>query len=174
MRDRVSLLRGALALLTTLLLLTPKVAALPAGQQTYFLMGLEEQILDVLDEMAATNAAAAGFIPTPPTGAQSFFGVTVPNPGQPIVYDHGEDGYETDYYGIINGSVTPQATTEIWNDGPEHVWLVTGGGEIWFYDGADWTQQREHDGQVLTGLGGVDRGTLYAVGTHGVVLRGVP
>lgn len=93
-----------------------KLWAFPAGQQTYYVLGNEHQILNILDAVAL-GEGQAGYIPTPPTGAQSYVGITIPQSGQPIIYDHGEDGYEEDYYNIPPGNIFPAGTTEIWGDG---------------------------------------------------------
>jgi uncharacterized repeat protein (TIGR01451 family) len=99
-------------------LLLPSLRAFPAGQQTYYVLGNEHQILNILDAVALGEGQAA-FIPTPPTGAQSYVGITIPQSGQPIIYDHGEDGYEDDYYNIPTANLVAPAgsgTTEIWGD----------------------------------------------------------
>lgn len=106
-----------------LLLLPVSAVAFSAGQQTYYVLGFEPQVLDVLSYVACNQAGETdlfGTCPaaTPPaaTQASSFVGINIPADGQILVYDHGEDGYEPDYAACLAGTCA-QASTQVWGDG---------------------------------------------------------
>ncbi len=105
---------AALAWLLLLVACPLRLGAFPAGQQTYFILGYDPQVREILNVVSAGEPPA--FLPNPPTGQSSIIGITVPAAGQRILYDHGEDGYEPDYSACLAGSCA-QATTEIWGDG---------------------------------------------------------
>lgn len=93
-----------------------ELGAFPAGQQTYHLLGNEEHILNAFEIIDGQEFSDAFLVNSPPSTA-TVIGISVPQSGQVIIYDHGEDGYEADYGAIPAAHVFPAGTTQIWGDG---------------------------------------------------------
>lgn len=71
-------------------------------------------------------------------------------------------------------SLPHDSVTELWAEAPDRVWMATGSGQIWYFDGSTWERQFHDPGLVITGFSGLDQGALWAVGTEGRVVRGHP
>lgn len=97
------------AILAVLLFLLPLIQAaparaLPAGFQEYYVLGNEEQIYKMFDEIDSMGLITSSLM-------RSVVTVVATADNQVFYYDHWEDGYEID---IFNPA---QATTEIYGDG---------------------------------------------------------
>lgn len=106
-RSWVRVLRASALLFA---LLASSAWSFPAGQQTYYVLGNEQLLLNVL-KTVDTGEAGGTFLPAPPLLASSIVSLTVPAANQTIVYDHVEDGYEADLANPVQGS------TQTWGDG---------------------------------------------------------
>ncbi len=108
-------LRRFLAVLLVTVLGAGRGYCFPAGQQTYFVLGAEHQVMEALSAIAQVEGGgifSGGLAPS----ASSFVSMSIPAGDQVILYDHGEDGYEPDYAACLAGSCA-QASTQVWGDG---------------------------------------------------------
>ena len=94
----------AIALAALALHITPVLAGIVTGTQTFFLPGDATQLFEILEDMCPDPAGS-----NPPVsaaaGMHSTIGVTASTNGTRVYYDHWEDGYDTT-------PTQPGATTE--------------------------------------------------------------
>jgi cysteine-rich repeat protein len=56
--------------------------------------------------------------------------------------------------------------SNLWANGPEDIYAVGALGNIWHYDGVDWTSMPEDPNYQLAAMWGTDPDNLFAVGVH--------
>jgi uncharacterized repeat protein (TIGR01451 family) len=104
----IGLFVGGMLFLSPFLQVAPAYA-LPAGFQEYYVLGNEEQIYNMFDDIDDVESAPSNHITS--NRMRSVVTVVATAGNQVFYYDHWEDGYEADIFSPI------QSSTEIYGDG---------------------------------------------------------
>jgi len=68
----------------------------------------------------------------------------------------------------------PEATrslTSVWGSGPGDVWVGGSSGELFHYDGSQWTAVESGTAESIDDIGGASKDAVFAVGSRGTILQ---